>query len=62
MAEVFNLAHSHISPAGAPTETAQTPRPYDTTLDTGRLTDMKIECHTSFKEGIYQVLKPWCKV
>ncbi len=57
MAKVFGLDASHVKPLKGPSPGA--PRPYDTTMDTSRLTDLGIRHHTPFSDGIKEALSKW---
>ncbi|ELU01859.1 hypothetical protein CAPTEDRAFT_100199 [Capitella teleta] len=57
MADVFNLPKDHIKPDRTPTTGAV--RPYNAHLDSSRLEDLGIGQRRTFKEGAYQVFKPF---
>ncbi|XP_047110685.1 methionine adenosyltransferase 2 subunit beta-like isoform X1 [Schistocerca piceifrons] len=61
MADIFHLSSSHISPAPAPLLSSSATRPYDTTLNTSRLMELNIQCHTPFRQGIKAALEPWIR-
>ena len=55
MADQFGLGFTHIKAVKGPSSGA--PRPYDTTMDTNRLsTQLGIQYHTPFAEGIKSCL------
>merc|ERR1719362_1826048 len=57
MAKVFNLDGNHVKGVKEPSPGA--PRPFDTTMDTSRLEDLNISCHTPFEKGIEECLQKW---
>lgn len=59
MAAAFSLDTNHVLAVKGPSPGS--PRPYDTTMDTGRLVDLGIGVHTPFRQGIKQVLEKWAK-
>lgn len=59
MADQFGLDFAHIKPLNGPSPGA--PRPYDTTMDTSRLSKFGIRHHTPFAEGIKSCLEKWNK-
>ena len=54
MADQFGLGCAHIEAVKGPSSGA--PRPYDTTMDTSRLSQLGIQYHTPFAEGIKSCL------
>ena len=57
MADQFGLESAHIKAVKGPSPGA--PRPYDTTMDTSRLSRLGIQHHTPFAEGIKCSLDKW---
>ena len=57
MANQFGLETTHITPVKGPSPGAK--RPYDTTMDTSRLSQLSIQYHTPFAEGIKNCLEKW---
>ena len=57
MSKVFGLATPNLKPDKAPSPGV--PRPHDTTMKTERLTDLGIDVHTNFNNGIEACLKKW---
>lgn len=57
MSEIFKLDASNLKPDKSPSPGA--PRPYDTTMQTDRLTELGIDVHTTFKDGIKACLEKW---
>ena len=57
MAIQFGLETTHITPVKGPSPGAK--RPYDTTMDTSRLSQLSIQYHTPFAEGIKNCLEKW---
>jgi dTDP-4-dehydrorhamnose reductase len=57
MGRKFDMDCSHIQGVKGPSPGA--PRPFDTTMDTSRLTAMGIKHHTPFPAGIKSALLKW---
>ena len=57
MANQFSLERTHIKAAKGPSPGAK--RPYDTTMDTSRLSQLSIQYHTPFAKGIKSCLEKW---